>query len=93
MVPASPAANAVRGRSHDICYIDDEATGGGGGNAGRGSNGLRHTEVILDVDERVQVKVSGNANKKSDLMQLQWGKSYINKQFDFGQNTILIQCI
>ncbi len=71
MVPASPAANAVRGRSHDICYIDDEATGGGGGNAGRGSNGLRHTEVILDVDERVQVKVSGNANKKSDLMQLQ----------------------
>ena len=54
---ASPAANAVRGRSKDISYIDEDPT----------QNGVKHTEVILDTDERIQVKVS--KLPKHDLMQ------------------------
>ena len=62
---ASPAAKAVRGRSKDISYIDDEV---GPPNQ---VNGVKHTEIVMDSDERVQVKVS-KLPKKQDLMQLQW---------------------
>ena len=55
---ASPAANAVRGRSKDISYIDEDPTQ---------QNGVKHTEVIMDTDERIQVKVSNLP--KHDLMQ------------------------
>lgn len=59
MVLASPAANAVRGRSKDISFIDEDLS----------RNGVKHTEVVMDTDERIQVKVSKLA-KKHDLMQL-----------------------
>lgn len=62
IVMASPAANAVRGRSKDISYIDDDNRNNG--------NAAKHTEVVMDTDERIQVKVS-NLTKKHDLMQLQ----------------------
>ena len=59
MAMASPAANAVRGRtSRDIKFIDDDLR----------NNGVKHTEVIMDNDERIQVKVS--KLPKSDLMEL-----------------------
>ena len=59
---ASPAANAVRGRSKDISYIDEDNPA----QAHHGHNGVKHTEVILDTDERIQVKVS--KLPKHDLM-------------------------
>jgi len=58
---ASPAAKAVRGRSKDIDYIDEDPSQ---------LNGVKHTEIVMDSDERVQVKVS-KLPKKHDLMQLQ----------------------
>ena len=60
LVMASPAANAVRGRSKDISYIDEDPT------QPHHHNGVKHTEVILDTDERIQVKVS--KLPKHDLM-------------------------
>ena len=57
---ASPAANAVRGRSRDIKYIDEDNL--------RNNGGVKHTEVIMDNDERIQVKVS--KLPKSDLMEM-----------------------
>ena len=60
LVMASPAANAVRGRSKDISYIDEDPT------QPHHFNGVKHTEVILDTDERIQVKVS--KLPKHDLM-------------------------
>jgi len=62
LVMASPAANAVRGRSKDISYIDEDNPT----QAHHGHNGVKHTEVILDTDERIQVKVS--KLPKHDLM-------------------------
>ena len=53
LVMASPAANAVRGRSKDISYIDEDNP-----TQAHHHNGVKHTEVILDTDERIQVKVS-----------------------------------
>jgi len=58
---ASPAAKAVRGRSKDISYIDEDPSQ---------LNGVKHTEIVMDSDERIQVKVS-KLPKKHDLMQLQ----------------------
>ena len=60
-IMASPAAKAVRGRSKDISYIDEDPSQ---------LNGVKHTEIVMDSDERIQVKVS-KLPKKHDLMQLQ----------------------
>ena len=52
----------ISGRSKDIDYIDEDPSQ---------LNGVKHTEIVMDSDERVQVKVS-KLPKKHDLMQLQW---------------------
>ncbi len=72
-VLASPAANAVRGRAKDISFIDEEIAMT---TMATTNNGIKHhTEVVMDPDERIQVKVSklpqDTKNKKHDLMQLQ----------------------
>lgn len=74
MAHASPAANAVRGRSQDIGYIDEDSSiscnlNNGGVPITTTTNHPRNTEVVMNLDERVQVKVS--ALPKNDLMQLQ----------------------
>ena len=51
----------ISGRSKDIDYIDEDPSQ---------LNGVKHTEIVMDSDERVQVKVS-KLPKKHDLMQLQ----------------------
>ena len=57
----SPAANAVRGRSKDIKFIDEEQP----------QNGLKVTEVVMDLNEKVKVKVSkGNNKHDPDLLQM-----------------------
>ena len=61
---ASPAAKAVRGRSKDIGYIDEDTS------SSALNNGFKITEVVMDTDEQIQVKVS-KLPKKHDLMQLQ----------------------
>ena len=62
----------ISGRSKDIDYIDDDPSQ---------LNGVKHTEIVMDSDERVQVKVS-KLPKKHDLMQLQWfhEKKQTNKE-------------
>ena len=52
----------ISGRSKDIGFIDEDPSQ---------LNGVKHTEIVMDSDERVQVKVS-KLPKKHDLMQLQW---------------------
>ena len=67
---ASPAAKAVRGRSKDIGFIDEDMSISLSTAAANKLNGVKHTEVVLDTDERIQVKVS-KLSKKQDLLQLQ----------------------
>ena len=75
----------ISGRSKDIDYIDDDPSQ---------LNGVKHTEIVMDSDERVQVKVS-KLPKKHDLMQLQWfhEKKQTNKENNQPKNSRNSYCI